>query len=229
VRVLFEKGFTEKQINSTLGYDAEDIKEAIADYKKDETTDYDDKLILEIESRFRKGQTIQQITAELMAKKYDKVEIEEDILRAQLVDTHFIKDTIRSWNIYTYIHNFLLIATILLGIFYTPIFFIATAFIIFEMGIAFLNKLDKDRFYSTSITVTPFIGLTVTQGFFGYNSTLGNYWRWWKLEPGILLSIFFLVFGIYFFYIYGSTFLMWSWMLGYIALLSYIVKPKDNY
>lgn len=231
VRRLLEKGRT---INNTIitlqnkGHTKEQILEQVNEFYKDEKTNYDDKLVREIEKRFNKGETIQQIMNDLIANNHKPFEVEKAILRADFGEGENIKSTMKKWELSTYINIIIFLLTILLGLFYNKWFFLGTGFMLLVMAVSSIHMPKKYKEWDTEIDVMPIGGFYITQGLWGYNPIIGNYFRWWILEPGTLYIFFFLIFGIILFAFYGINFLLYSLLLAALSIILYLAKPTKN-
>ncbi|MCF7862072.1 hypothetical protein K9M79_07580 [Candidatus Woesearchaeota archaeon] len=206
------------------GYSRSEIDFAVAEFYKDESTDSDDKLIRQIEIRFKKGEYMQDVMEDLVKEGHKPFEVEKAIIRASTTPDTSLNIMFTGWRFYTYIQLLILGLTIILAIFYTPIFAAATVFMFSEMIAAYLLIPQKNKKWNAEVTVLPYAGLTVTQGWWGYNSTIGNYFRWWVIDPAIVLAAFFIIFGFYGAQIYGINFLIINLLLGMFSSLSFFAK-----
>jgi hypothetical protein len=232
LRNLLNKGKTLIESRNQLlskGYQANEISEAVSEYYKDEATKRDDKLIALIEERLGDreitGELLQDIFADLV-KKYKPFEVEKALLRAR-IGKKDLPVIFSEWSFYSYVQIGILLSTLVLGVFY-KLFFIATAFILIEMIIASLGIPTNNAKWRQEITVMPFGGINITDGIFGYNSLIGNYWRFWVMDPAIVLLIFFLMLAIVGIFINGFLFSLFSLILGTASYYSYSITDPTK-
>jgi hypothetical protein len=230
-RTLLEQGKTIQETEKSLihqGYARHDVKTAIQDFFRDEASKADEELIKEIEHRTKKGELLQDIMEDL-SKKHTPFAIEKALLRAGTHHEYDLAASMKGWQAYTIIHLSIFLMTIVFGVFYKKAFFIATFFILILLIVSTMNIPRKTRHWKTEITLLPFTGMTITQGFWGYNSLIGNYVRWWRLDPALLLTVFFIMFTIYFSFLYQE----WNMVVsgGSLAILSFAsyYHPKKQY
>jgi hypothetical protein len=230
IRKLFEKGEKIISIKEKLkekGYEDSEVNEEINNFLKDEETDFDDRLVRIIEKRCRKGELLQDIMEDLEKKGNKPYMIEKALLRASTNKTDFFF-MLKGWEIYTYIQILVLIITVILGFTYSLLFFLGTVFMIFEMGISSANISSKNFWMPEIQSVVPGMGFTITQGYFGYNKVIGNYFRWWMMDPSIVTLISFSSFGFIMLRFYGINFFI-AWLsLGILSFVSFFLKPKEN-
>jgi len=227
VRKQLKRGATLQQVREDLleeGHSKADIQLAIQEFFKDEATDYDDKLIEEIEDRFDRGELMQNIIDDLVKKGNKPFEVEKALLRASTSPGN-VFEIFRGWKWYTYIQAGIFLMTFLLGIFYTPLFFITTFFMAAEMLISFAGIPAQNKSWVAEVNILPFGGLWITQGVFGYNKAVGNYFRWWILEPSTVLAGFFILFGAFFGMKLGLTFFSVCVFLAFLSFIAFSESP----
>jgi len=210
------------------GYAKRDIALAVKEFYKDQATTYDDKLVTIIEKRFRKGDFMQDIMEKLNQEGHTPFEIEKAVLRASTRKDSEIDAVFKGWELYSMIHLIILVLTLVLSIFYTPAFLVMTFIILILLFASSANIPVDTRKWKTEIAVLPLSGLTITQGFFGYNSVIGNYFRWWFFDPALILFFLLIFFGIYFSLYYGVTMLIISFCLAGLALGIFFTPRKQS-
>jgi len=234
VRKQFEKGKNIRQVFESLSndYRKRDIQDAINDFYNDEAIDYDDKLIAEISKGLRQGRHIQDIYAELLAKEHKLVEIEKAILRSTVAENVTVPIAMRRWQLYSLIQVIILMATILLTVFYNLIFFIPVTAIIGAYVYAAMGIPKSYLELRHEFGIIPGIGYWARNGIFGYSGILGNYWNWRLIDPATVVS------GSFFIIIFLTLFLnfaSFTWFFVgtslYLSLLSFYcfrIKPPET-
>jgi hypothetical protein len=216
------------------GYSQKDIDYALMDFFRDERTFEDNKLIDKIEEKisskeYERSYFLQDIFADLIKEGNKPYEIEKALLRANISRCKRIRDApevFRRWNIYTTLLWTVFAATVLLA-FYKAVFLICSVawIIIFAINYFYRPKLNQE--WKTEIGVIPFMGLRVTDGEWGFNSAFGTYFRWWIIDPSIVMVCFLILFGLFFSIVYGASFAVLCIALAIVDFLAYIYRPMS--
>jgi hypothetical protein len=232
LRRLLDEGFTIEKAYSHLlkkEYSGEEIRLAIDEYFKDENTEYDDKLIEEIEKRFKKKELLHEILSDLVLKGNNPIEVEKAFYRARLenkkIAMHF-----KVINFHHALQIILAFVTLFLGIFYDKTFFLVTIFycltvvMFYAFGPTHEDKMEwKSRMFpSGTVSPTPFAGPFWIDGYWAFNFRTGRYFfRWWMVSPKLLFPSFFFLLGIMFYFTHGSGGFLICFFLSLYSLLAF--------
>jgi hypothetical protein len=228
VRKLLESGFTADQVLEKLSFESskDDLLDLVNEYYKDEKSDYDNKLILHIENRFKEGQFLPAIFDELVKSGHKPFEIEKAMLRARTSTNSSMFDVIKKWQTYSQIQFSVFALTIVLGILYHAIFFIATIFLILQMIAAYIKRKLHPGNWDLEILLLESQGKGVRQNksVFNYNPLYGNYWNVWIFDPAVLALLFFVCFGLYCDLAYGYSIFYICLALGLLSSISFFFR-----
>lgn len=229
VRKFFLRGLSVQDIKHELGkkYSSKKIDDAIKEFFKDESTDYDDKLIQVIERRFRKGEFLEHIMADLIKGGHKPFEVEKAIIRSETQDGSPIRNHIKRYKLYTKIHIGLILATIILALF-QPMYILGTVIVIIGMMIAHFNVPQKNKYWRTEVEAAPVIGYYINSQYF---LRVGNVtmFKFWILEPGFVIFAFFTLLGVYGgMIIHDILFGLICIGFGIIGYISFFFKPSEE-
>lgn len=245
VRKMLDNDYALKRIHLELEeYSSIEIKEAIDEYYRDESTLKDDMLIDIIESGMRSGKNVDAIANELVRDGHNLHEIQKAILRTSNDRGSYIKWKLKNspkiFNTYYALFLSIFLISVLLAIFYN-FAFASGAFITAFMFIMSLTPYPKQAMEGktdTSILPGPGHGLGggifITQGHWGWRPNGGSYFRWWTLRPGIILTSFFSLLMIIGFTLFGAIFAIFAGSLALASLALLVSRPskvqymKDN-
>lgn len=234
LRKRLEKGKTFERAKKELmkkGYPTYSIHLALREFYHDESTDYDDKLIRYIEKKLDDGNLLQTIYAKLVKKGHKPFEVQKAMLRATTTPNKNLSNAYRGWHVYSLLQVLVLIASIILAMSYKIVFIIPALAIIFTMVASSANIPKKNIKWKKELGNLPVNGMGLTQGVFGYNPMVGNYFKLWVLDPAMSIFAFFLLFGtVYGLLGYGVGFFIISTVLGgFSGLAFFIVQKRKSY
>ncbi|MCF7866251.1 hypothetical protein K9L67_03010 [Candidatus Woesearchaeota archaeon] len=227
--LLFDK-LTHTEIIDKLSnkYNVKDIQDQINEVYKDENTDYDDKLILEMNELLKQNNMYKVIDI-LKAKGHSQFEINKAIMRLDEIQTKKII------NKKSYLKLVIFIIPIFLTFTYSMFYmfiiaFMSTSLISYELFKVKNAKRNIHNMHNLEIDLTWSAGLWISQGNMLYTASGKPIPKFWTFNQGLLLAIVFIVIGIMDFSISNNYSVLFLNILnGFIAYALLYYEMPDQY